>query len=61
MWFSKVNKREKILMHLTGFLGYFLGPRPELVAAVYKAVVRPFVSYGCLVWANKLGRAIKTN
>lgn len=56
---NKISKAKCLLMQLNGFLGYFWGPRPGLMASLYKAVICPLVTYGCCIWVNKISTKLR--
>jgi len=51
---EKVKKAKGLLMRLKGIVGKQWGSSPALVKWVYTGIVRPMITYGCLVWGHRV-------
>lgn len=51
---AKVRKANKILQMVRTLVGHQWGLDPEKVHWIYQAIVKPTITYGCLVWAHTL-------
>ena len=55
-WTEHVNTKLKLakrtLMLARSSFGSFWGPKPQLIKWLYTAVVRPLVSYACIIWGK---------
>ncbi len=51
---EKVKKGKKLLNMANAAMGQEWGLNPQRALWVYTAMVRPMITHGCLVWANKL-------
>ena len=49
---KKINSAKKLLMTLKKAMGCVYGLRPRLLIWAYRAIVRPMLTYGSLVWAK---------
>ena len=51
---NKMAAAKRLLFKYRNSLGIFQGPQPTLVRWLYIGVVRPLLSYGCVVWGHKI-------
>ena len=54
---KKCNKRWNLTRCL---VGQKWGLSPEKTLWIYKAIIRPIMSYGSLVWAHRLNKTLET-
>jgi len=54
---EKVNRAKGLLIKLRGAMGKLWGAPPYLMKWAYTGIVRPMITYGCLVWS----KAVETN
>jgi ribonuclease HI len=55
---EKVAKGIKVLNMAKSIVGQQWGLTPDRIMWIYSAMVRPIISYGCLVWATSLNKTI---
>jgi ribonuclease HI len=53
----KIKKAKKYLMMLHNGIGATWGPSPAITLWLYTGIVRPFLTYGSVVWARKTSMA----
>ena len=56
---EKIKSAKRKLMALRTAIGKFWGPKPSLMLWAYKQVVLPALTYGCFVYAHKVGSKSK--
>jgi hypothetical protein len=54
----KVKKAKKYLMAIHQGIGTNWGPTPEITRWLYTGIIRPFLTYGTVVWARKATMAL---
>ncbi|MCF6239098.1 MAG: hypothetical protein L3J79_09890, partial [Candidatus Marinimicrobia bacterium] len=53
---SKINKAKGLLFKIRGAIGQLWGPKPCIARWAYTGIVRPMLTYGCLVWSHQAPR-----
>ena len=48
----KTKQAKKVLYMLRGAIGKNWGPRPDLIMWALRSVIRPSLTYGCIVWGQ---------
>lgn len=56
---DRVAKAKRFLMKMAAIAKQVWGPKPYLMRWVFTCVVRPMMTYGCVVWAHEADRYAK--
>ncbi|MCF6239054.1 MAG: hypothetical protein L3J79_09665 [Candidatus Marinimicrobia bacterium] len=53
---TKINKAKALMFKIRSAMGQLWGPKPCIARWAYTGIIRPMLTYGCLVWSSQAPR-----